>query len=303
MSGRGTSSVSGPDMVPEDNLRPRLSLVICTRNRADQLARCLDVVRNLRLENDWELVLVDNGSSDDTANVIETQTQSMPVPVICIQEMVPGLGRARNAGIKAARGEIIVFTDDDCYPNEDWLVEIDKAFTDPGLGFLTGKVVLHDPDDYPISVNLMEEARDVPAGTYVSPYILMGANLSFRREALEKIGGFDSNLGAGTRYPVEDVDAAARVALAGWSGAYRPNIVVRHHHGRKEADVPALCRGYDYARGAYHMKLLLSGKPSFFARGIVSLRWRFSLTSVIWETRGGTAYLRDRLLGRLNRAA
>lgn len=281
---------------------PRLSLVICTRNRSAQLVRCLEMIRKLHLDNAWEIVLVDNGSTDDTAKVIEAQKDSMPAPVKSIQEMVPGLGRARNAGIRAASGEIIVFTDDDCYPNEDWLVEIDKAFLDPGLGFLTGKVVLHDPDDYPISVNLLEDARDVPAGTYVSPYILMGANLAFRREALEEIGGFDSNLGAGTRYPVEDVDAAARVVMAGWSGAYRPNIVVRHHHGRREVDVAALCRGYDYARGAYHMKLLLRGKPWFFARGIISLRWRFSWSSLFWETRGGTAYFWDRILGRLSEA-
>jgi glycosyltransferase involved in cell wall biosynthesis len=300
--------VNGPDTSQGQKLEvgavrdvaPRLSLVICTRNRSAQLARCLKVVSKLRSQSAWEIVLVDNGSTDDTAQVIESQKALMPAPVKSIQEMVPGLGRARNAGIKAASGDIIVFTDDDCYPNEDWLVEIDKAFMDRGLGFLTGKVVLHDPDDYPISVNLLEDARDVPAGTYVSPYILMGANLAFRREALEKIGGFDSNLGAGTRYPVEDVDAAARVVMAGWSGAYRPNIVVRHHHGRKEVDVAALCRGYDYARGAYHMKLLLRGRPWFFARGIISLRWRFSMSSLIWETRGGTAYLWDRLSGRLS---
>lgn len=302
--------MSGSDISNERNREtgagrvsaPRLSLVICTRNRSAQLDRCLEELRKLHLDKAWEIVLVDNGSTDDTAKVIEAQKDSMPAPVKSIQEMVPGLGRARNAGIRAASGDIIVFTDDDCYPNEDWLVEIDKAFLDPGLGFLTGKVVLHDPDDYPISVNLLEDARDVPAGTYVSPYILMGANLAFRREALEAIGGFDSNLGAGTRYPVEDVDAAARVVMAGWSGAYRPNIVVRHHHGRKEVDVAALCRGYDYARGAYHMKLLLRGRPWFFLRGIISLRWRFSLSSLIWETRGGTAYLWGRLSGRLSKA-
>ena len=301
MSGSNISNEPNRQMGAGRVSAPRLSLVICTRNRSAQLVRCLEVIRNLHLDSAWEIVLVDNGSTDDTADVIEAQKNSMPAPVKSIQEMVPGLGRARNAGIRAASGEIIVFTDDDCYPNEDWLLQIDKAFQDPGLGFVTGKVVLHDPDDYPISVNLLEEARDVPAGAYVSPYILMGANLAFRRTALEKIGGFDSNMGAGTRYPVEDVDAAARVVMAGWSGAYRPDIVVRHHHGRKEVDVAALCRGYDYARGAYHMKLLLRGKPWFFARGIISLRWRFSWRSLAWETRGGTAYLWARLLGRLSR--
>jgi GT2 family glycosyltransferase len=82
--------------------------------------------------------------------------------------------------------------------------------------------------------------------------------MAFRREALERIGGFDERLGAGTPFPSEDLDAAAAALWAGYSGVYDPRPVVYHDHGRRTADAAtALMASYDAGRGAYYAKNVL----------------------------------------------
>ena len=98
-----------------------LSVIICTRNRAHTLGECLaSVVAALQACGDGvEIVVVDNGSSDDTAARLADFTASCPLPVQVIREPQPGLSRARNAGIRAAKGHLLAFTDDDCRPAPD----------------------------------------------------------------------------------------------------------------------------------------------------------------------------------------
>src|SRR5262249_14949262 len=89
------------------NCRISISLVICTRNRAQQLKTCLDYIAALKTSTPWELIVVDNGSSDSTSHVLREFARSVSFPVIILNDPVPGLGRARNRGWRAARGETI----------------------------------------------------------------------------------------------------------------------------------------------------------------------------------------------------
>jgi glycosyltransferase involved in cell wall biosynthesis len=270
-----------------------ISLVICTRNRAAQLGACLDRVAEIDFAGAWQFVIVDNGSTDATAKVIEDFVARAPMPVRHVTQPVKGLSNARNAGWQAASGDIIAFTDDDCYVAPDFLTTTLAAFGDPELGYVSGRILLHDPTDYPATISLSTVPQDLPRRRYVVPGVLKGANMAFRREVLVAIGGFDPLFGSGADFPAEDCDAAARASLAGWKGRYEPSIVVAHHHGRKADSIPQLHRDYDVGRGAYHAKLLLAcGAPLLALRGMMGLprrvRWRPSCG--YWETRGMLHY-------------
>lgn len=272
-----------------------VSLIICTRNRAGPLQRCLDAVALIDCARTWELVMVDNGSTDDTEAVIRAFADRAPFAVQYVQQPVKGLSNARNAGLAAASGAIIAFTDDDCYPQPDFLERIAIAFADVRLGYVSGRIMLHDPTDYPATINESMEPVEFVAGGYLPPGSIKGANLAFRRGALDEVGGFDPLFGSGALFPSEDVDTAARISRRGWIGAYDPEIVVSHHHGRKAADIGALHKSYDIGRGAYHAKLALHDR----AFGQALHGWRGLPRRILnrpatlrWELSGAVGYAR-----------
>jgi glycosyltransferase involved in cell wall biosynthesis len=92
-----------------------VSLIVCTRNRAARLADFVACVASLDAPpGGWELVLVDNASTDSTPLLLEQFAKSAPFSVQCVHAPLPGLSSARNAGLARARGDILAFTDDDC---------------------------------------------------------------------------------------------------------------------------------------------------------------------------------------------
>ncbi len=282
-----------------------ISLIICTRNRAGPLRRCLAAVAAIAHDGDWELVIVDNGSVDATAETIRAFAAAQDFRVVPVFQPVAGLSNARNAGVAVATGELMLFTDDDCYVAPDLLDAARAAFADPTIGFVSGRVRLFDPLDARITINESTTPLRFPARRFLATGLVKGANLAFRRAALAAIsrGGppFDPLLGAGARFPAgEDSDAAQRVALAGWAGAYDPRLVVDHHHGRRGHDVAALFRGYDIGRGAFHAKLLtLDGglRPALSAWAGLPSRVRARPGLLGGELRGALGYWRAMLGG------
>ena len=116
----------------------QLSLVICTRNRAPQLAESLETLTRLQCQVPWELIIVDNGSKDQTQDVIKNYGERLRPKTII--ESQAGLGRARNRGWALSQGEIVVFTDDDCYPADDFLYSVVRCLEeDPLLGAALGR--------------------------------------------------------------------------------------------------------------------------------------------------------------------
>ncbi len=272
-----------------------VSLIICTRNRCQQLARCLSAVRCIAFERPWELIIVDNGSVDDTAGFIREFVRTAPFPVTYVLEPRPGLGCARNAGLRNSSGEILAFTDDDCYPAHDFLEQVWLGFRDLSVGYITGRVMLHDPSDSPQTINELKAPLTFPGRYFHRPADVLGANMAFRRRVLLQLDGFDPLFGAGALLASgEDLDAAGRASAAGWIGQYRPEVVVSHHHGRKASDLTRLRKAYDIGRGAYHMKLLLKGHEFlWFARSLyeVPRRFKWYRGAVFWEAVGAVKYL------------
>ncbi|MBP2676697.1 MAG: glycosyl transferase family 2, partial [Deltaproteobacteria bacterium] len=105
-----------------------ISVVICTRNRAESLNRTLLRFSSIPIpgEISWEIVVVDNGSTDSTRSVIEEFRESSGLDVRYVHEQEPGLSRARNRGLREAKGKMIAFTDDDIIVDANWITEILK---------------------------------------------------------------------------------------------------------------------------------------------------------------------------------
>jgi glycosyltransferase involved in cell wall biosynthesis len=288
------TSVSNTSRVEPATTRMDVSLIICTRDRSRQLRACLESVRRLTFEQPWELILVDNGSVDNTANVIKEFIETASVPATYLFEPNRGKARALNRAISAAKGEILAFTDDDCYPAEDFLTPLWGAFADPSVGYIAGRIMLHDPTDYPLTINESLSPHTFLGDSLIRVGDVQGANMAFRRQVLLDIGGFDPLFGPGSLFIADDLDVAARAGALGWLGQYRPDVVVRHHHGRNRSDAISLMRSYAVGLGAYHMKLLLSGRRFWlFARSAYEL-WRARIwwqpEGPVWETVGAIEY-------------
>jgi len=113
------------------------SLIICSRNRPHYLERCLDALDSDEIKDaGGEIVLVNNGSTDATEEIMQSFKEKSLCKVEVVNEHKVGLSNARNAGVKKAKGEILVFTDDDCYLSEDYFLSVHKIFSDKKYDFL-----------------------------------------------------------------------------------------------------------------------------------------------------------------------
>jgi GT2 family glycosyltransferase len=240
-------------------IRNHVSIVVATYNRAQKLAACLQGLQALRLPEGLgcELICVDNNSSDATKAEIARLGDASPIPIVYVFEGRQGLARARNAGLRHARGEIIAMTDDDCIVDPDWIAEICKEFAaDPALGLVGGRIELYDALDLPLTIRTSRERQrlDLPS-TF---RLIFGCNMAIRRSTFDRIGVFDPHFGAGSSLQsVEDSDLIYRTAKAGFGVVYCPNILVYHHHGRRtERERDKHIRSCRVGRGAFYAKYI-----------------------------------------------
>lgn len=220
--------------------KPRLSVIVCTWNRAESLAAALASIDACELPPsiDWEVLIVDNNSTDDTKAVFEKFCQLHPARYRYLFEKRQGKSFALNAAIENARGDIFVFTDDDVTVDKNWLAETLKIFdTFPCIG-VGGKIVdswiSRKPDwlslEGPYSlmtVIVTFNHGDQPCELNAAPY---GANLALRREVFQKYGGFRTDLGptSGSEIRGEDVEFCRRLLRAGEKLFYAPKAIVFH---------------------------------------------------------------------------
>lgn len=211
------------------------------------------------------------------------------------------MARARNSGIRYSSGEIIVFTDDDCYPEPDYLLHVAQVFNSPEISYFGGRVVLYDPKDYMITVQYKNEVQLIRPNTFIPAGLIHGANMGFRKKIFKRIGGFNELLGAGTLLPSEDVEFIARASASGFTGGYFPGPVVKHHHGRRSKEqIQSLVRSYHLGRGAYYASMLLNKK----SRYLYLKHWWWSISKLDWERniyelKGALIYFRLYTINRL----
>jgi len=216
-------------------------VVVCTHNRAELLPALVAAVRAQSLAGGFELIVVDSASSDATPAVAATLATDESPRVRVIRLDRPGLCRARNRGLAAAAGEVVVFLDDDAIPCTRWLVATVAAFDAPAVGGVGGRVILRF-DATPPPPWLTERLRAYltaydlgPAAKPINYTVGMeqyprGANMAVRRAAAAAVGGFRSLFERrGRRLRSNDeLDLCYRLQELGWQLRYAPGAVVEH---------------------------------------------------------------------------
>jgi glycosyltransferase involved in cell wall biosynthesis len=240
----------------------RLSAIVCTRNRSRAIIQSLaSIAASLEAAApvEAEIVVIDNGSTDDTSAIVSEWAKSCAVPVRLAVEPRTGLSAARNCGLKMAKGDLLVFTDDDCRLDPAYMrlaIRHDDADTGPVLR--GGRVELGDPADLPLTIKTDPHPADFAHPLHPAGFLL-GANMILSRKVIDRIGFFDERFGAGTRFPGEDCDYIIRAHAAGIPVRYAPDLIVSHFHGRRDPAVAkALFAGYMRANGALYIKHFFS---------------------------------------------
>lgn len=215
---------------------PKLSVVICTYNRASSLRQTLRSLATLDVRGlTGEIIVVDNNSSDDTRAAIEAFLPDAPLPARYLFESRQGLSHARNTGIDAASGDIIAFTDDDVLVGRRWLHEIAAAFECDSPAAVGGKILPKWPDAPPNwlgpelhdFLGLLDHGDEPKLMTEPA---LWGANFAFRRDVFRTMR-FRSKLGrTGDKlYNGEDSDLLMLLIERGERVVYWPRAVVHHN--------------------------------------------------------------------------
>jgi GT2 family glycosyltransferase len=198
---------------------PYVSVIVCSYNGARTIRECLEGLRRLQYPH-YEVIVVNDGSTDATPVI----AREYDVHLINTEQQ--GLSTARNVGLRAAKGDIVAYIDDDAYPDEHWLDYLAAAFLrtnhvgigGPNIppahdGFMAD-CVAHSPGG-PVHVLLTDElAEHIP-----------GCNMAFNKSALQAIGGFDPQF----RSAGDDVDICWRLQARGWTLGFSPSAVVWHH--------------------------------------------------------------------------
>jgi glycosyltransferase involved in cell wall biosynthesis len=236
----------------------KASIIIPTYNRVDYL---VDTIQSVREQNNIaeaiEIIIVDNASTDSTADIVESLKSDLSMPVHYIYEERIGLHHSRHTGAVAARGEILVFIDDDVRVSANWLVAILEAYADPQTVAAGGRVLPDWEGDPPDFINHLhrdylslldygEEARPLTEGEGIN-----GCNYSVRRETLFDVGGFhpDSFSDPALRWLRGDGEAGLtkKILAGGGQVMYLPDAAVWHRIPPNRQTV-----NYFYKRGFAH---------------------------------------------------
>jgi len=245
------------------------SIIICTCNRADSLAETLAAIESCDLPPNGgvELIVVDNASKDNTKAVTEAFVSSR-FTVRYVYEGMRGKGNAYNAGVAAANGAVLLFTDDDVRPASGWLTEHVAQYANPDIAAVQGRIELDFDAPPPVWMTAIHRgflAETVPSDQAIFPYDkhLVGANMSFRKSVALEIGPFNPLLGPGRSGFWDESEFTIRMMKKGYTLKYCPGASVRHIIG-----VSRLTR--DYFKDAAFRQ----GVSSFLVEGIGTVPMR-----------------------------
>ncbi|HEX8627203.1 MAG TPA: glycosyltransferase, partial [Catenuloplanes sp.] len=251
---------------------PEITVVVCTRERPGPLASCLESLRAQQYPR-MRVLVVDNApTSSATAQVVDAAADEMDIRYLV--EPRPGLSHARNRAVAEAPGQILAWLDDDEIADPYWLSEVARALADhPEADVISGVIVPAELETDPqlwfeqfgghskgrgFTADVFSPAtaaRQSPL--YPLPAFGTGANMTFRPGVIERIGGFDAALGAGTpAMGSEDTLAFMQVLLSGGTVVYQPSALVRHFHRRDLAGLRKQMVGYGIGLTAAYTSLL-----------------------------------------------
>jgi GT2 family glycosyltransferase len=199
-----------------------ISIIIPTYNGALRISNCIESLLKQSGSHSYEILVVNDGSTDNTIDVLK----SFP-SIQVITQLNTGPAAARNRGAREARGEILLFTDDDCVPMSDWITEMLRPFTDAAVVGAKGIYRTHQRGlaarfvqiEYEDRYRIMQAHPDID---FIDTY-----SAAFRRDRFLEMNGYD------TSFPVacaEDIELSYRMSARGWKMRFSPTAIVYHSH-------------------------------------------------------------------------
>lgn len=265
----------------------KVSVIIPTRNRAKHLERAVMALREQVDAPPFEVLVVDNGSTDDTGRLLAEWSRAWPGWIRALESDRQGPGATRNVGIRQALGEFIAMVDDDCIPEPEWLCNIIKGYDEnESLAGIGGQTFPVDASSvfsrYQDLFSLHQPHRDETGITF-----LITNNASYRADRLLETGGFDE-----THFmAAEDVDISRRLRARGYVLGYQPEAKVRHHNITTLYGYLRMC--YRYGQG---MALLHRKHPAWY-KILRTLWWSRHLLSWVWMPLRATRLRKEKLTG------
>lgn len=288
----------------------KVTVVLCTFNRCQFLEKVLQSLSMLVLPDsvDWEVVVVDNNSSDQTRVLVEDFCRRYPERLRYVFEPQPGLSHARNAGIREARGDIIAFTDDDVLIPPTWLQALTAGLRDGQWAGAGGRILpeqtfvppswLRGENKYALAPLPVFDLGPDAERLFEPPF---GANMAFRKEMFIKYGHFRTDLGRspGNLMSNEDTEFGHRLLSGGEQLRYEPAATIYHPISENRLQKKYfLAWWYDKGRadirtfGVRPAKWYLSGIPLYLFRNLAvwTFRWmvatrpgmRFQRKLTVW---------------------
>ena len=222
------------------NLQPIVEVVIANWNRKELLRACLDSLSR-QTHRSFEVVVVDNGSTDGSSAMVEEMAKIYPVPLkLIVNRVNVGFCAANNQGIFSTDAELVALLNNDAEAEPNWLEALEAAIRQgEDIGMVASKVLVwEDPTRidkcghlmYPDGQNRGRGSGQTDHGQFDRPEEVLwpdGCAAMYRRAMLEDVGGFDEDFFA----YADDAELGLRARWAGWRCLYTPDAVVRHHRG------------------------------------------------------------------------
>ncbi len=216
-------------------LQSFLSIIICTRNRADELNACLDlVVKQAKSFTDVEVLVIDNGSTDNTKYIVENISKQCNFIIRYIYEPIAGLCQARNRGRSESRAKILAYIDDDVRLKDQWVANIRQHFVEKSSDCLGGKVSIQLGAEAPfkLSKEMFEFFGEINYGDVMRefqetdrlPYPI-GCNMAFTTDVFDAVGGFRTAF----KLYGDETDFFRRTKQKNIKILYVPNVEVQQY--------------------------------------------------------------------------
>jgi len=261
----------------ENPFREPVTISVCTRDRPEDLSRCLQAIKALP-ERGQEIIVVDSCSSTEATKQVVDEFEG----VRYVRENYPGLNRARNRALKEAKTGLVVFTDDDAVVDHGWLDAINATFNDPLVLCVTGLTM---PLELETEAQEIFEryssfnrgfSRRVYDNYSISPFLSghagAGANMALRSKVLELVGPFDEALDAGTpTHSGGDNEMFSRILACGFKIVYEPGALSWHRHRRSWKELRKTIYGYGVGIYAAWTRSLLIDRE--FTVLLIALSW------------------------------
>lgn len=286
-----------------------ISIIIPTKNRPILISKCVQsILQNIAQK--YDAIVVDQSTTKETIHCIKQLYNSR---LRLVQYKIGGKSAALNRGIDIAKGDILAFTDDDCFVSKQWLSTIQKSFMDnPNISVVFGKTLPYQPNRHKGQICpcifLNENKKMITKPCLHYRHIGFGNNMAVRKSLFEEIGNFKEWLGPGSiGSNAEDAEMSLRLLIKGRKILYNPNMIVYHNKWLSANEMKKqhlsyvcgemACYGYFHFQGhRFATKVVIRNiqnsynKIKHIAKQLFLLRWNQKLLNEVYNVSSEIAW-------------